>query len=94
LQAVPKIGIAIAHERRIKLIEYNGEKYVTVTEIAQRLKISRGTCSNNILPLLTACHLPGRRRPVYKQSEVEELSQVRTVEKQVHPLTLVKEVAS
>ena len=75
------------------MIEFDGEKYVTVSEVARRFKISYSTCSTNIVPLLTACYLPGRRRTVYKQSEVEELAQVRIVEKQIHPLTLVKKVA-
>ena len=77
-----------------KLIEYDGEKYVTASEVARRFNISHVTCSTNVVPSLTACYLPGRRRIVYKQSEVEELSQVRTVEKQVQPLALVREVAS
>jgi hypothetical protein len=72
------------------LIEYDNENYVTVTEVAKRLRISYGTCTNNVLPMLTACYLPGRKRPVYKQTEVEELSQVRVVEKPSQPLTLVK----
>jgi translation elongation factor EF-Tu-like GTPase len=76
------------------LITFNEEKYVTASEVAQRLQIAYGTCKSNVLPLLTEYHLPGRKRPVYKQSEVEELSQVRTVEKQVQPLVLVREVAS
>jgi len=73
------------------LIEYSGEKYITLAEIARRLGVSPRTCTNNVLPNLTACYLPGRKRPVYKQSEVEELSQVRTVEKQVQPLVLVRQ---
>jgi hypothetical protein len=73
------------------LITFNEEKYVTASEVAKRLQIAYGTCKSNILPLLTECHLPGRKRPVYKQSEVEALSQVRTVERQVQPLTLVKQ---
>jgi hypothetical protein len=76
------------------LIEYNEEQYVTASEVAKRLGISRGTCCNNVLPSLTEYYLPGRKRPVYKQSEVEELSQVRAVEKQVQPLALVREAAS
>lgn len=76
------------------MIEYDGEKYLMVSEVARRLQISYSTCKNNVLSMLTAYHLPGRRRPVYKQSEVEQLSQVRIVEKQVQPLALVKEAAS
>jgi hypothetical protein len=76
----------------LTLIEYGEGKYATASEIAQRLHISLGTCKNNVLPLLTACYLPGRRRPVYRLTEVEELSQVRVVEKQ-RPLTLIKKVA-
>ena len=75
------------------MIEYDEEKYVTVSEVAKRLQVSHGTCKSNVLPLLTECHLPGRKRPVYKQSEVEELSQVHTVEKQPQPLTLIRKVA-
>lgn len=73
------------------MTEYGGEKYVTATEVAKRFKISRGTCVNNVLSLLTACYLPGRKRALYKQSEVEQLSQVRTVERQVQLLALVKQ---
>lgn len=73
------------------MIEYDGEKYITATEVARRLKISLVTCSANVVPTLTACYLPGRRRSVYKLSDVEQFSQVRIVEKQVQPLTLVKQ---
>lgn len=66
-----------------KLIEYNEEKYVTASEVAKRLQISHGTCYNNVLPALTAYYLPGRRRPVYRQSEVGQFSQVRVVERVV-----------
>jgi PadR family transcriptional regulator AphA len=72
------------------LITFNKERYVTASEVAKRLQIARSTCYNNVLPLLTACYLPGRKHPVYRQSEVEELSQVRTVEKQVQPLAQVR----
>ena len=74
-----------------KLVEFNGEKYVTVSEVAKRLNISYGTCHNNVLPTLTACYLPGRRRAVYRLSDVEAFSQVRIVEKQVQPLMLMKQ---
>jgi hypothetical protein len=74
-----------------KLIEFDGEKYMTATEVARRLEISYCMCSANVVPTLTTCYLPGRRRPVYKQSDVEQFSQVRIVEKQVQPLTLVKQ---
>lgn len=76
-----------------KLIEFDGEAYVTASEVAKRFKVSHGTCYNNVLPTLTACYLPGRRRPVYKQSEVEQFSQVRTVEKQVQLLPLMRKIA-
>ncbi len=75
------------------MIEYSSEIYVTATEVARCFRISYGTCKSNILPLLAECYLPGRRRPVYRQSEVEELSQVRVVEKQAQPLTLIRKVA-
>ena len=73
------------------MIEYDGEKYVTMSEVAKHLKLSYSTCYSNVLPLLTQCYLPGRRRVVYRLSDVEQLSQVRVVEKQVQPLTLVKQ---
>ena len=73
------------------MIEYDGEQYVTVSEVARRFKISHVTCSTNVVPSLTACYLPGRRRTLYKLSEVEQLAQVYVVEKQVQPLTFVKQ---
>src|SRR5262249_44686207 len=78
-------------KRGAKLIEFDGEKYVTVSEVVQRLQISYGTCKNNVLPLLAEYYLPGRRRAVYKLSDVEQLSQVRIVERQVQSLTLARQ---
>ncbi len=75
------------------MIEYNDSQYVTASEVAQRFKISYSTCKSNVLPVLTEYYLPGRRRPAYKLVEVEELSQVRVVEKQTQPLTLIRKVA-
>ena len=72
------------------MIEYDGVKYVTSSEVAKRLKIAQGTCKRNVLPILTECRLPGRKSTFYKQSDVEQFSQVRVVEKQVQPLALVK----
>ena len=74
------------------MIEFNGDQYVRASEIARRLKISHVTCCDNVLPELTQCHLPGRKSTFYRLTEVEELSQVRVVEKQ--SLTLVKKVAN
>ncbi len=71
------------------MITFNEEQYISISEVAKQLQIAHGTCKSNVLPLLTAYYLPGRKRPVYKQSEVEELSQVCIVEKHVQPLTLV-----
>jgi len=73
------------------LIEYDGEKYITATEVARRLEIPYGMCSRNVLPTLTECRMLGKRRSVYKLSEVEQLSMVRVVEKHSQPLTLVKQ---
>ena len=89
-------GIALViHHKSTKgepaLIKFNEEKYVTASEVAQRLQVSYGTCKNNVLPLLTECYLPGKRRAVYRLTEVEKLSRVRTVEKQVQPLAIVKQ---
>lgn len=61
------------------MIEYNGETYLTATEVAQRFNVSRGTCYHNLLPQMQACYLPGRKHPLYRQSEVEQFSEVRTV---------------
>ncbi len=70
------------------MIEYEGEQYVTVTEVARRFSISRGTCYSNILQHLQAYRLPGRKNALYKVSDVEQFSQVRVVEKKTS-LTLV-----
>ena len=59
------------------MIEYNGETYLTVTEVARRFKISRGTCYNNLLRHVEECYLPGRKNALYRQSEVEQFSEVR-----------------
>ena len=61
------------------MIEYGGEIYLTATEIARRLKISRGTCCSNMLRHLHECYLPGRKNALYRQSEVEQFSEVRIV---------------
>ena len=63
------------------MIEYNGEAYLTANEIAQRFNISWGTCRSNILTQVNACSLPGRKRVLYRLSDVEQLSEVRIVEK-------------
>ena len=61
------------------MIEYQGENYLTGTEVAERFQISRGTCYNNVLQHLQACYLPGRKKAMYRQSDVERFSEVRTV---------------
>src|SRR5579883_3559248 len=63
------------------MIEYKGEQYLSASEIAQRFNISWGTCSTNLLPQMQACHLPGRKRALYRLSDVEQFSQVRLVVK-------------
>ncbi len=75
------------------MITFNEEKYVSASEVAKRLQIAQGTCKSNVLPTLTECHLPGRKRAVYRLAEVEALSQVRVVEKQAQLLTLIRKVA-
>jgi hypothetical protein len=59
------------------VIEYGGETYLTVSEVAKRFNISRGTCYNNLLQQVQACYLPGRKNALYRQSEVEQFSEVR-----------------
>ncbi|HYU72946.1 MAG TPA: hypothetical protein VEL31_09720 [Ktedonobacteraceae bacterium] len=72
------------------MIDYEGKQYLTATEIARRLSISRGTCYNNILPRLQAYHLPGRKNALYRLSDVEQFSHVRVVARNtVAPLTMV-----
>lgn len=61
------------------MIEYGGETYLTVTEVARRFNISRNTCYNNILKQVQACYLPGRKKSLYRQSDVEQFSEVRVV---------------
>ena len=63
----------------LALIEYDGETYLTATEVARRFNISRGTCYNNILKQVKECYLPGRKHAFYQLSEVELFSQVRVV---------------
>ena len=72
------------------MIEYEGEQYVTVTEVARRFSISRGTCYSNILQHLQECYLPGRKNALYKLSDVEQFSQVRVVEKKCRNAKLVR----
>ena len=61
------------------MIEYEGEQYLTVTEVARCFKISRGTCYSNVLKHLKACYLPGRKNALYQLSEVKCFSEVRVV---------------
>jgi len=61
------------------VLEYRGALYLTVTEVARRFNISRGTCYSNILQHVEACYLPGRKNALYRQSEVEQFSEVRIV---------------
>ena len=61
------------------MIEYGGETYLTGSEIARHFKISRRTCHSNILQNMQACYLPGRKNALYRQSEVEQFSEVRIV---------------
>src|SRR6266702_681059 len=70
-------------ERSATLIEYDGETYLTASEVAKRFKISRGTCYSNILKQMQECYLPGRKHALYRLSEVEQVSQVRIVEKEL-----------
>ncbi len=88
-----KTRVIVATKGVFQLIEYDEEKYATATEVAQRFRISYSTCKSNVLPVLTEYYLPGKRRPVYRLIDVEELAQVRVVEKQVQPLTLIRKVA-
>jgi hypothetical protein len=61
------------------LIEYRGEEYLTVSEVARRFNIPRGICYSNVLQHKKACYLPGRKNALYRQSEVEQFSEVRIV---------------
>ncbi len=61
------------------MIEYGGETYLTATEVARRFNVSRGTCYNNLLRHVKECYLPGRKNALYRQSEVEQFSEVRIV---------------
>jgi len=71
------------------VIEYDGEVYMTVSEVAKRFNISRATCCSNILQQVQDCYLPGRKKALYRRSDIEQFSQVRTIEKTPPPLTLV-----
>lgn len=64
------------------MIEYEGETYLTAGDVAKRFNVSRGTCSHNLLSQVQACYLPGRKHAFYRQSDIEQLSIVRTVAQQ------------
>ena len=61
------------------VIEYGGETFLSASDVARRFKISRGTCYSNILMHLHECYLPGRKNAMFRQSEVEQFSEVRVV---------------
>ena len=61
------------------MIEYGGEAYLTGSEIARRFNISRRTCYNNVLQDLQACYLPGRKKALYRQADVERFAEVRII---------------
>jgi hypothetical protein len=64
------------------MIEYNGETYLTAADVAKRFNVSRGACQQNLLSQVHACYLPGRKHAFYRQSDVEQFSEVRTVARQ------------
>ena len=61
------------------MIEYDGETYLTASDVAKRFNVSRGTCNTNILRFAQACYLPGRKHAFYRQSDVEQFAGVRFV---------------
>lgn len=63
------------------MIEYDGEQYLTASEVAQRFNVSWRTCASNILTQINQCYLPGRKRVHYRLSDVEQFCGVRVVEK-------------
>ena len=63
------------------MIEYQGEHYLTVREVAERFRISWGLCYSTILPSVNKCYLPGRKHALYTQSDGEQFAGVRIVEK-------------
>jgi len=71
------------------LITYDRVDYITATEVAEMLQISRGTCKSNVLPLLTEYYLPGRKRAVYRLMDLADVLEVRIVERKVQPLAIV-----
>lgn len=64
------------------MIEYEGEMYLTAGDVAKRFNVSRGTCSQNLLSQVQACYLPGRKHAFYRESDVKQFSEVRTVVRQ------------
>ncbi|TMC13812.1 MAG: hypothetical protein E6J34_24400 [Chloroflexi bacterium] len=71
------------------MITYDRVDYITATEVAEMLQISRGTCKSNVLPLLTEYYLPGRKRAVYRLMDLADVLEVRIVERKVQPLAIV-----
>ena len=76
------------------MIEYDGETYLTAGEVAERFKISRGTCFSNVLKHMQGCYLPGRKHTLYRLSEVEQVSRVRIVEKKPQLVALESSVSA
>jgi len=73
------------------LITYDGTQYITASEVAARFCISRSTCHNNMLPLVQAYVLPGRKRPVYKLADILALSPVRLTDPVEQPCSDVEQ---
>ena len=73
------------------MIIYDGVDYVTAAKVAEMLQISYSACKRNVLPSLDEYYLPGRKRAVYRLVDLADVLEVRVVERQVQPLTLVKQ---
>ncbi len=59
------------------MIEYDGEMYVTASEVARQFHISRGTCYNNLLRQVEKYYLPGRKHALYRQADLAPFAVIR-----------------
>lgn len=63
-------------------VERNGEVYVTASEAAKYLSISRETFYNNVQPQLQSYQLGAFRRLYYRRSDLDRFNEVRPVDRE------------
>jgi hypothetical protein len=56
------------------MIEYEGEMYLTASDVAKRFHVSWLTCQQNLLSHVHACYLPGCGHCVHGKDPTHESS--------------------